>query len=153
MRTDVEIDHRQVVCRKASLIGYSTCRAKWGSYFVYNEGGVPGARSLARMIGRIKYASQLAQREEPIRNWILAMVLSSSGLSAYERWVKPDWVLECYGAPPTKLAAFFFQPRIPYDGPTMRRLMDHGTVQDQFIEQHADRVAMFKERDALAKAR
>ena len=35
----------------------------------------------------------------------------------------------------------------PYDAQTMRRLMNHGTTQEQFIDAHKDRVALFAERD------
>jgi hypothetical protein len=151
MRTDCTIDGRQVICRNASLLGYSTCRARVGCFFVYYDEA--GTNHLARMLGRVAFAPAIGRGEKPIKNFILAMVLTSWAQSAMERWVDPATVLAVYEKPPTNLAAFFFQPKLPYDAQTMRRLMEHGTVSDEYIERHAERVAMFKQRDEAARAK
>jgi hypothetical protein len=147
MRTDVTIDGRQVICTNASLLGYSTRRARVGCFFVYSDEA--GTNHVARMLGRIVYAPDLPPGK-PIKNHILAMVLMSWAQSAAERWVDPATVIAVYEKPPTRLAAFFFAEKLPYDAHTMRRLMEQGTVQDSYIEKHAERVAMFKERDEIA---
>lgn len=126
------------------MIGFSTVTARVGCYFAYRDGECV---SLARMLGRVNAPGGWG--EKPIKNYILAMVLGMEGTHAFERWVDPDTVTRiCSEGPPHKLAAFFFQPKLPYDVHMMRRLMEHGTVSDSYIEQHAERVAMFKARDA-----
>jgi hypothetical protein len=149
MRTDATIDGKQVICRNASLLGYSTRRARVGCFFVYYE--EDGSNHVARMLGRIAHAPGLPPERKPIKNHILAMALMSWAQSAAERWIDPATVIAVYEKPPTRLAAFFFAEKLPYDAHTMRRLMEHGTLQDQFIEHHAERVAMFKERDEMAR--
>jgi hypothetical protein len=147
MRTDVTIDGRQVICTNASLLGYSTRRARVGCFFVYSDEA--GTNHVARMLGRVVFAPRLGAELKPVKNHILAMVLMSWAQSAAERWVDPATVIAVFEKPPTRLAAFFFAEKLPYDVHTMRRLMEQGTVSDSYIENHADRVAMFKERDEI----
>jgi hypothetical protein len=80
------------------------------------------------------------------------MVLHASAGFAFERWVNPDDITEAYDTAPTDMVAFFFAAKLPYDAVTMRRLMEHGTLSDQFVGHHAERVAMFAERDKSAAA-
>lgn len=159
MRTDLTIDGRKVICPHASLIGYCTMTARVGSYLAYRE-SPKGDLLLARMLGRIKFASVPQPVRDSkgvlrgyIQNHILGMVLvlGMEGTHAFERWIDPATVTAVYDKPPSALAAFFFAEKLPYDVHTMRRLIDHGTVSDHYINQHAERVAMFKARDAAAK--
>lgn len=147
MRTDCRIDSRQVICRNASLIGYSTRTARVGSFLIYADGAKRGGSDrpqMARMLGRVHADG---------RTYILAMVLSSTCGSAFERWIAPDDVLECYDKAPAKLAAFFFGelPReLVREPQLMRRLMDHGTIGEEYIDHLQERVQMFQGRDAAA---
>ena len=147
MRTDCTIDGKQVICRNATLLGFATCKARVGSYFVYHDGT---EQRMGRMLGRVAYAPALQGDTKPIVNHILAMVWFPMG-HCCERWINPADVIECYTNPPASIAAFFFAPKIPYDAQTMRRLMEHGTCSDHYIEHAADNVAEFRRRDAMAK--
>jgi hypothetical protein len=144
MRTDMNLDGRQVLCPHASLIGYSSNMARVGYFFTYAE---DDQIKYARMLARISWAPQIGN-DKPIKNWILAMVLSMNASSAYERWVDPATVREVYEKPPTKLTTFFFQPILPYRVEVMRRLIEHGTLQEQFMDSAEERVEMFKSRGA-----
>lgn len=141
MRTDCEIDGRMVICPNASMIGYSSVKLRVGMVFVFNDGN--GDRGTARMLGRVHYAPAICDDKHPVRNYILAMVLSKCGSYAYERWINPLDVIETHPVP-TKMAAFFFQPKLPYDAQTMRKLMDYGTMQDQFIDKAEHHVQAWK---------
>lgn len=144
MRTDCALDGRQVLCRNASTIGYSSVFLRVGMPFTFRDGE---ETRTARMLARVKYAPQLAHNEKPIKNWILAMVLSPMGTHCYERWVNPDDVTQTHPEAPTKLAAFFFAPKLPYDVHTMRRLMAHGTIADSYIDNAPERVADWQARE------
>lgn len=144
MRTDAVIDARQVICKNASLIGFGTLKARVGSFLTYEDSA---GMHYARMLARIKYAPALAGDEAPIRNWLLCAVLSRYGSNIGEHWVNPDWV-RTIELVPTRTAEFFFAPKLQYTANMYRRLIEHGTLQEHYIDQHAERVAEFKARDA-----
>lgn len=154
MRTDCTIDGKQVICRNATLIGFATCKARVGSYFVYHDGT---EQRMARMLGRIAFAPALPDIDgkygtgaKHIKNHILAMVWFPMGHCA-ERWIDPADVIECYANPPADIAAFFFAPKIPYDAQTMRRLMEYGTCSSGRAANIPEQVAEFAQRDAMIK--
>ncbi len=141
MRNDATIDGRKVICPNATLLGFATLTARVGSFLIYRDSS--GACHYARMIGRVAYAPALAGDAGPVKNFILGMVLSSSMQGAFERWIDPLSVIEVHDTPPAALLAFFAGP-LPCDAQTLRRVMEHGTVQDQFIDQVPARIAQFK---------
>jgi hypothetical protein len=137
MRTDCKIDNRKVICKNSTLIGHSTNVCKAGDFFTYCTDGAQ--THLARSLGRVS-APSLSPNDSPIKGYILAMVLSNDATFAFERWVNPDDVLSVNPVP-THMAAFFFAPTIPYDAEMIRRLGEHGTLSDEFIENAAHHVA------------
>ena len=141
----ITTDNRRVIARNATLLGFATRKIKAGTFFVYNDAGQLRA---ARSLGRI---ASCDSDGDDCTGFVLAMVLHASAGFAFERWVNPDDITEAYDAPPAAMAAFFFVPALPYDAQTMRRLMEHGAIQNQFVDQHANRVAMFVEHNKLAK--
>lgn len=88
MRTDCNIDTRQVKCRNSSHVGFSKLHARVGDLLVTPDG-------IARMIGRITWAPTLAG-DKPIRNWICAVVLASDMSFVMERWIDPATVTGVY---------------------------------------------------------
>lgn len=143
MRTDCKIDNRQIICPNASLLGYGTCKMKAGKCFTYGT-----EDHIARSLGRVTALETIDNRRVE-KSYVLAAVLYH-GQFMTERWVDPKDVREIFDVP-AKIAAFFYQPKLPYDAHTMRRLMEHGTMSEHFVEHHADRVAMFAQRLANAK--
>jgi hypothetical protein len=141
MRTDCKIDNRKVICKNSSLIGYSTNVVKAGDFFTYTDHN-RNQIQMARSLGRVS-APALSANEKPINGYILALVLSGDGTFAFERWVNPDDVQSVMPLP-TKMTAFFFAPTIPYDAQTMRRLGEHGTLADEFIDKARQRVAEWR---------
>lgn len=144
MRTDVTIDGRYIPCPNATRLGFCKWRAQVGDLIVYDECG--DHLRMARVLGRIAYAPALEGDKGPIKGWALVMALSEDGSLAYERWVDPAKIKIVIESP-AKFAAFFFAPKLPYDAHTMRRLMEHGTMSEQYVEHAAERAAMFKKRD------
>jgi predicted Zn-ribbon and HTH transcriptional regulator len=145
MRTDMTLDGRQVRCPHASLIGYSSNMARVGYFFTYVE---DGQIRYARMLARIAYAPRIGN-DNVIKNYILALVLSMNASSAYERWVDPATVREVYEKPPTKLTTFFFQPTLPYKVDVIRRLIEHGSLQELYVDKVEERVEMFRSRGVV----
>lgn len=142
MRRDATIDGKQVICRNASMLGYSSVKLRVGMVFtVSDEYGGDG--SAFRMIGRIAYAPALRGDAGPIRNWILALVLSNDGTFCYERWINPEHVTSTHPVP-SRMAEFFFAPKLPYDVATLRRLEEYGTLSDQFVQGAAHHVAAWR---------
>jgi len=95
MRRDAIIDKKQVPVPNASHLGYDKWKAQVGDLVLYLETDVNGQRigsRLGRMIGRVKWAPQLAG-SKPIRNWIILIALSDDLSHSYERWVNPEDVL------------------------------------------------------------
>ena len=158
MRTDCSIDARQVICPKATTLGFATIKCRVGSYFVYaesrDEDGFVTSSRMARMLGRISFAPALPESDgryapgaKHVRNHILAMVWIEMGHCA-ERWIDPTDVLECYAEPPADIAAFFFAPKLPYGAQTIRRLMEYGTCSAGRAGNIPECVAEFTARDA-----
>lgn len=144
MRT-IKTDNKRVIAKNATLLGFATREVKRGSFFIYNDAG---QFRMARSLGRI---AECDSDGEDCTGHVLAMIWGMSGY-CYERWVNPTEIVECLEKPPTQMAAFFFAEELPYDAHTMRRLMAHGTLSEQFVENHAARVAMFEARLAAAAA-
>ena len=131
MRTDVTLSKKKVICPHASLLGYGTRRAKPGM-FVRWDGGH------GRIIATIDYAPPLGETPE-IKGWLLVMTLSDDLSFAYERWIDPKDVIECRPWP-TKFFLWMAQPTLPYDPYTIRRLMEYGTLNDEYIDNISTRV-------------
>lgn len=142
MRTDCKVDNVRVICPNASLLGYGTRKMKAGKCFTYGT-----EDHVARSLGRVTVLENVDNRIVE-KSYVLAAVLFH-GQFMTERWVDPKDVREIFEAP-TKIATFFYQPKLPYDAHTMRRLMEHGTMSEHFVEHHAERVAMFAQREADA---
>ncbi len=72
------------------------------------------------------------------------MMLSDDSTFAYERWIAPEEVTRVFDSP-SKFAAFFFAPKLPYDRSTMRRLMEYGTVSESYIDNAPGHVVRWKQ--------
>lgn len=143
---DATIDGRAVPCPNASLLGYGMGKAKVGHFLLYDSTGTAGS-GFARMIGRVAYASPT--KDTPaIKNWILALVMSSTGCSAYVRWIDPTTV-QYVSDSPSRFAEFFFQKTLPFGRDMLVRLAEHGTLSEQYVEHAAERVDMFAQREKV----
>lgn len=139
MRTDVKLDKKQVICRYASTLGFSKNILSCGDLFIYRTDNSDTAT--CRMLARIKFAPAIGEDKAPIKNWICAMQLSTCATFTYERWVNPDWITEIPPIP-TKLAQFFFAPALPYSADLLRKLMEYGTISNQYIDGIAERAKL-----------
>jgi len=92
VRTDATIDRRQVRLPNASTLGYGKWKAQVGDLVVFKE--TEHHYSHGRMIGRVHYAS--GHDGQPIRDYILVIVLNETLDHTYERWVNPKDVVSCY---------------------------------------------------------
>ena len=145
---DATIDGRQVICCNASLLAGGTRSARVGHMVTcdYN-----GQTRLARVLGRIVHAPAIdCEGGERLENWLLVMMLSDDSTHAYERWIDPATVTRIFESP-DRFAAFFFAPKLPYDLKTMRRLMDHGTMSESYIDNAPKHVARWKESSNVDK--
>ena len=125
----ITIDNKRVIARNAITLGFATQTVKRGAYFVTNEG------RMCRSLGRIASCDNDGQ---DCTGHVVAMVWGPSG-HCYERWIDPESISECYSEPPHKIAAFFFAAEIPHDSQTMRRLMEHGTTDERYVDKHVER--------------
>jgi hypothetical protein len=94
MRTDCTRDNQQVILPNASLLGYSTNRAKRGSWIVFE-----GESRLAagRVVGRVHCEGKT----------YLEVIVTDAGLTmAYVRWIDPVCVRECYSQPHRRVFEF-----------------------------------------------
>jgi len=91
MRTDAQIDKRQVLCKGADCSGFGKIRAQVGDILRYGYGEI-GFTHTGRMVGRVHYAPALSGDKGPIRDWILVAELCNSFDQVYERWINPLWV-------------------------------------------------------------
>lgn len=134
MRTDAQIDHRQVTCPNATHLGFAKVNAQRGDLIVYKETYTDGSFStrIARMIGRVHYAPAIADDKEPVRDFLLVLVLSDNGCFCYERWINPKDVTEVQSFP-AKFWQFFAAP-LQYSAETYRHLNNYGTLCEQFVE-------------------
>lgn len=128
------LDNRKVICPNASLLCGRGRVLKRGDMFVYDMAGEPGLR-LARSLGRIKTVDKDGI---DCTGFICAMVLSIDGTYLYERWIDPKEVTQIFDAP-TKTAAFFFAPSLPFASETIRDLMAYGTMSEIYIDFASDR--------------
>lgn len=134
MRTDVAYNRKSQCCHNSSLIGYSTNKARVGSWIVGKE-----------IIGRM-YATV----EAPECTYIAVVALSDSARSGMTRWIKPEDVRECYYDAPASLMAFICgdwpnRPEFKRDPSLMGKLIEHGTVSDLYIDKVEERIAKFAE--------
>lgn len=111
MRTDVQIDRKQVHCPNASGIGYGKYKAQFGDIVIASA---DGHVTIGRVAGRIAYATAIGEDRGPIRDWLVVVALSSNLTFPMERWINPADVIEVYdpqnidGANPATFLAFFF---------------------------------------------
>jgi hypothetical protein len=89
IRNDVKRDKREIVVKNSSYQGFSSTRLNKGDMFVYQYIGTPGEWRYAMCHGRIKPIS-----DEKGGYLILAQVLSHNLQFSYERWIKPEDVIE-----------------------------------------------------------
>lgn len=144
------LDNRKVVAPNASFLAGGRGSVKRGDCFIYNEGS--GHARLARSLGRIASCEWVGPGED-CTGYICAMALSDDATHGYVRWVNPADVAKVFDAP-SKMAAFFFAPELPYSSETLIRLMDYGTVCERFIGGAGERVdAWDRERRQRAAAK
>jgi hypothetical protein len=86
MRTDAQIDRKQVYCPNASTLGYGKHKAQFGDVVVFEENNT---LRVGRVAGRIKYAPPCGDTPA-IRGHLLVIGLNDSLTSVYERWLNPS---------------------------------------------------------------
>ena len=138
MRTDCKIDNRRVIAPNASLLAGRGRIVKAGYAFTYDNGGGVG---IARSLGRV---TTTGADGDSVSGFVLAMVLSQGATHAFERWIDPASITAVFESP-SKLAAFFFAPAIPYDAQVMRRLMAYGTICERYIDSAPATAAAMKQ--------
>lgn len=138
---------RRVICRNASLIGYSTNVARPGSWIVFNDGA--GLR-VARVLGRIERTDNGG---EDCRGWIAAVRMSIDATSASIAWVNPADVVQCLDAPPHQLLSWITGADWPTDAAGRARAVamgEFGTLSEQFIETRDDPAKPYNSRPEYA---
>jgi hypothetical protein len=93
MRTDVRISNEGVYLPNSSIMGYSKSRAKKGDLIIYT---INGRYNFGRVIGRIDHMPEFGPEDPNVTGMLCVLQLSENGLFAYERWVVPGDVIECY---------------------------------------------------------
>jgi len=131
MRKDCTIDNVRVHCPNASHIADGKWFCKRGDVFsYYQEGDIP--HGPARSLGRVRADG---------KTYILALVMSEVGDSAYERWIDPLDVTRISSAP-VAFPKFFFSRRLP-KSEIVRKLCEHGTLSERYIHNVKQRIAEF----------
>jgi hypothetical protein len=128
MRTDAQIDRKQVKCPNVTLLGYNRWKARHGYIVVWND---EGTKRLARVVGRVAYAPECGSRENgtytpAVRNYLMLVVLNTSATSKFIRWVNPDEIVECYS---------------PEDYASRIQATISRFLEDDFIRQSPDAIA------------
>lgn len=95
MRTDCTIDTQQVMCPKASRLGFGQLYARFGDFIQYREHYTDGTHSIryARVLGRVAYAPACGETPA-IKDHILVAAIAEDLEFGYERWIDPDDVTE-----------------------------------------------------------
>ena len=137
MRTDCTIDDKRVVCPITPTGGSSKFEAGPGDVIFYRE-SVFHTRT-ARVLGRVN-APAIPHDQYPaekVKDALCVMSLSDCMTFAYERWVKPEDVIEVRTGSASLPAwlAWFFLPGLPYSAEAMRCLADYGTMNERFFEE------------------
>jgi len=129
-------DRKQVICRNASCIGYSSNIARPGYWIRYNvgESGSQWAiNRLGRVLGRIAHADADGN---DCRGFLAVMRLAVSGTAAFVDWVNPDMVRECYERPPANLFAWITGEEWVSTHDDIARIIamaQHGTTCEEYI--------------------
>ena len=93
MRTDAQIDRKQVYLPNASTLGFGKWKAQHGDVVLYTQND---QNCIGRVAGRVHYAPSLEPNEKPIKDYLLVIQLGSRLDFSYERWVNPADVTECF---------------------------------------------------------
>lgn len=92
-RKDVLQDGKTSICRKSTLIGYSTNKLKPGDMFIFKH---PEHDQFyyGKSFGRIKGTDDGRIKGTDDKWMILTQTLSENLQFSYERWIDPDHVIE-----------------------------------------------------------
>lgn len=132
MRTDTTITKRQIICPNSTLLGYSTHKARVGRWIQFSTADDwTGQTRIGRMIGNVS-APAISPNEEPVKNWLLVMVLNSDLTSCGQLWVKPERVMAIYTKRPRKFLNWF-TGAWPKDPKLIIQLSELGTLSEQHI--------------------
>jgi hypothetical protein len=99
MRTDCQIDRKQVKLPNVTLIGFNRWKARYGYIVVWNDDGI---RRLCRVVGRVAYAPACGDPQDKqmftpeIRNWLVLVCLNTTGSNWFIRWAPPEQIEQCY---------------------------------------------------------
>lgn len=135
------VSEKQVVCRKASTLGYGRYIARpgyWITFTPYAEGDAsPSADSgdvrVGRVLGRIEAPSDAA-------GWLYVLALSTDATWLQPFWVNPDWVstVQDQERLPAALLAWFTQPKLPTPD-IVAKLANYGTLSVGYIDKVSER--------------
>lgn len=132
MRTDAKFSRRQVICPKVTLLGFNTVKARPGYWIGFSMDGTASDYQVGRVLGRVD-APAIGEDKEPIKGWIVALVLSRDATFCFERWIHPDWVKDCVARRPQAFLSWFTGDEMPTDIPTAIRLCETGVLSEQHI--------------------
>jgi hypothetical protein len=142
-------DMKQVVCRNASCIGYSSNIAKPGYWIAYGAAG----GGLGRVLGRIAEADYKHDSVSVV-GWLAVMVLGMEATHAWVRWVNPADVTACHAKPPAALFAWLAGDEWVKSKADIARLIamaQHGTTSESFIASRDDADKAYNARPEYVK--
>lgn len=97
-RTDCTRDNRVTLCPNSTSLGYSTHKAKRGSWISYE---IDNHHRVARVVGRVHCEG---------KTYIEVITTDSTFTFGYVRWIEPGDVRECYSGPNMSFMAFITGP-------------------------------------------
>lgn len=129
-------DMKQVICPKASCLGFSSNVARPGYWITWDSGA--GSPTVGRVLGRIAEDDYGSPR---VVGHIAVMALFSDLTHAGVRWVAPDEVRSCHIDPPADLLAWITGRDWVKNKVDIHRLIamsEHGTCSDDYIHKRND---------------
>lgn len=138
MRNDVTIDRKQTgYLPNTSTLGYGKYKAQFGDVVLFTEANHV---RIGRVIGRIKSAPRIGN-DPDLRGHLVVLTLGQNLTHAFERWVAPEDVIECFNPEPDKfggrdvrkLLDFFFGPEFKTKTPDQLRQYANGLTTTEEI--------------------
>lgn len=133
----VTVSEAPVYCPNASTLGYGLTHAEPGFYLALEPESYGG--DIARVLGRIE-----STPDKSMEGYILTLVLAQNGRHAFERWINPKDVRECYASSPAALWQFFTAD-LPNPRTTIA-LASHGTLSANYAENIPERITELESR-------
>jgi len=136
---------RSVRCPNASVLGYGKWKASPGDWLTYEDG--TGRSVPARMFASVHDWQGRTDNDPPV---LLAVVALAEDLTfGMLRWVNPEHVERVEGRqPPAAMLAWITGAQFEEaaeDPEIMLRMLEYGTVSNDFIHHHDDHMQAWRE--------